>query len=483
MTEPSSPGPMAAGIVPRPAGPGDPGGEAATPDSWRLAALGILAGGVLAGALIEHRRLRKAIPAVTVGVALGCAIPIAMASRRPPISPEEAAAALKRAPKPPTFSIVVGARDEATVLPTLVADVSRQDYRDSAGKPLFELVVVDDRSVDGSGRAVLEAAKTRGIASVTRVIRREGERLPDGKGAALTAAQPSICRGDIVLVLDADARIEPLFLRRAAGYFAAGARAVTARRCILNADSGWLAGAQADEQTMDGELNRGRWAMGGCSEFRGNGIMVRRDLLEAVGGWRAAALTEDIDLSSRVAAGTGERVAWAIDAEVWEEPVRTVDGLFRQRVRWAEGAFRRAFEHGPSVMRSEQLSVASRLDFAAYVGQLVIPPVVVGATAAAAVTGRKRGLVTILVGYLGISAILGWDSLRWERRADGTPLRRAERARRALRVSLFNGLWLLTVPRALLDLILSRGPIRYVKMEHDGAGAPGRAAPDARKKG
>jgi hypothetical protein len=449
-------------------------GRPATPQSWRVAAFSILVGGVVAGALIENKRLRRLLPAVTAGVALGCALPVALASRRPPISPEKAAKALQGSEQPPTFSVVVGARDEAAVLPTLVADVSRQDYRDEQGRPRFELVVVDDRSVDGSGAAVLKAARKCGIGAVTRVIRREGDDLPDGKGAALTSAQPSICRGDVVLVLDADARIDPSFLRRAAGYFAAGARAVTARRCILDAGSGWLAAAQADEQTLDGELNRGRWAMGGCSEFRGNGIMVRRDVLEAVGGWRAAALTEDIDLSSRVAAASGDRVAWAIDAEVWEEPVRSVGGLWRQRSRWAEGAFRRAFEHGPAVMRSGRLPVASRLDFATYVGQLAVPPVVLGASANALVTGRTRGLLTVLVGYLGISALLGWDSLRWERHADGTPLRNEERLGRALRVSVFNGLWLLVVPRALLDLIFRRGPIRYVKMDHDGRGATGR---------
>lgn len=450
----------------------------ATPQAWRAAALGILAGGLIVGALVDHRKLRRVIPTLTAGVAIGCAIPIAVASRRPPISPDRAAEALEESPEPPTFSVVVGARDEAGVLPRLVADVSRQDYRDTDGRPLFELIVVDDRSGDGSGEAVLAAARAYGIAAVTRVIRREGEHLADGKGAALTAAQPSVCLGDVILVLDADARIDPVFLRRAAGYFAAGAKAVTARRCILDADSGWLAGAQADEQTMDGELNRGRWAMGGCSEFRGNGIMVRRDLLEAAGGWHAAALCEDIDLSSRVAAVSGERVAWAIDAEVWEEPVRSVGGLWRQRLRWAEGAFRRAFEHGPAVMRSGRLPVSSRLDFAAYVGQMAVPPILVGAAASAVVTGRKRGLLAILVSYLGVSAILGWDSLRWERHADGTQLRTGERLRRTLRVSLFNALWLFVVPRALLDLIFRRGPIRYVKMEHDGAGAPVWTTPD-----
>jgi hypothetical protein len=448
------------------------GGNLETPREWRAAALGILAGGTALGLMAGHRRLGRIVPMLTAGVALGAVLPIASASRRPPISPADAAQALAGATRPPTFTILVGARDEAAVLAQLVSDVSRQDYRDEAGKPLFELVVVDDRSIDGTGRIVTETARDLGVADVTRVFRREGADLADGKGAALTAAPPDVCRGDVVLVLDADARLEPQFLRLAAGYFAAGARAVTARRRILDSGDGWLAGAQADEQTLDGEINRGRWALGGCSEFRGNGIMVRCDLLAAAGGWRAAALTEDIDLSSRIAATSGDSVAWAIDAEVWEEPVRTLSGLWRQRLRWAEGAFRRAFEHGPAVVRSRELSLGAKLDFVAYVGQLAVPAIALGATVSAAVAGRRRGLLAILGGYLGVSAVLGWDALRWETRPDGGPLHPRERMGRAFRVSLFNGLWLVVVPKALLDLGLRRGPIRYTKMEHSGSAAP-----------
>ena len=457
--------------------------QSVTPEAWRKAAVGLLLGGFAVGVLSGHKRLGTAVPLFTAGVALGCAIPVALASRRPPISPESAAAALAGADRPPTFSVVVGARDEAAVLRQLVADVSRQDYRAADGSPFFELIVIDDRSTDGTADAVKTAAAEAGIEAITRVVERRGDGLPDGKGAALTAAQPDVCNGDVVLVLDADARLEPWFLRRAAGYFAAGANAVTARRRILDAESSWLAGAQADEQTLDGELNRGRWAMGGCSEFRGNGIMVRRELLAAVGGWRAAALTEDVDLSSRIAAAAGERVAWAIDAEVWEEPVRSMDSLCRQRLRWAEGAFRRAFEHGPAVVASSKLPVAARLDFVMYVSQLAVPPVVLGAAAAAVVTGRRRGVLSIAAGYMGISAVLGWDSLRWDRRPDGQPLGTGERLRRAARVSLFNCLWLLVVPRALIDLGLRRGPIRYIKMDHDGAGDPAGATNSGRSAG
>jgi hypothetical protein len=446
--------------------------SSATPAQWRAAALGILVGGFAVGLMASGRRMSRAVPLITAGVALGCAVPVALASRRPPISPEEAADALADTADPPTFSIVVAARDEAGVLRQLVADVSGQEYRRRDGRPLFDLIVVDDRSTDGTADAVMAAAADCGIAAVTRVIPRRGQSLPDGKAAALTAAQPDDCRGDVVLVLDADARLAPWFLRRAAGYFAAGANAVTARRRILDADHGWLEGAQADEQTLDGELNRGRWALGGCSEFRGNGIMIRRDLLARVGGWRASALTEDIDLSSRVAAAAGERVAWALDVEVWEEPVRSGERLWRQRFRWAEGALRRAFEHGPAVVASPHLSAGARLDFVTYVGQLAVPPIILGAAASAVATGRRRALAWILGGYLGTSALLGWDALRWESHADGGALTTSERLRRTLRVSLFGGVWIVAVPRALAALAFRRGPIPYVKMDHRGASKP-----------
>lgn len=398
----------------------------------------------------------------------GYVLPLALASRRPPIEP--GAPPLYQDVQPPTFTVLVAARDEASVLPALVRDVAAQDHRAADGTPLFELVVVDDRSTDGSGEAVIRTGADAAIPDRVRVIRRDGLGLPDGKGAALTAAQPDACRGDVVVVLDADARIGPAFLGRLARYIAAGAGAVSARRRILDADESWLAGAQADEQTLDGEIQRGRWALGGCSEFRGNGIVVRRDLLAAVGGWRAEALTEDLDLSSRLAAQFGVTVGWALDAEVWEEPVRTLRGLMRQRDRWAEGALRRAFEHGPRVLGSRVLSRRARLDFAAYAGQLAIPPVIVGAIVGAAVRRRAGPALILLGAYLGAGGVLAWDGLRWESDAEGRALAPAVRARRAVRVALFNGIWLVAVPGALWRLGTRQGPVGYAKMDHVGGG-------------
>jgi len=442
-------------------------GSMVTPPAWRVAALATLGGGIALGALAATGSAAGWVVAGSIGVVVAELLPILGASRRPPIGPDPAP--LDPDAAAPTISVVVAGRDEANVLPQLVADVAAQDHRDPSGRPRFELVVVDDRSTDGTAAAVSAAALAHGIEDVTTVIRRDGEGLPDGKGAALTAAQPERCHGDVVLVLDADARIGPGFLRRLAAYVAAGADAVTARRRILHAGSSWLAGAQADEQTQDGELQRGRWASGGCSEFRGNGIALRRSLLASVGGWRAAALTEDIDLSSRIAAAHGTTVAWAIDLEVWEEPVRAWSGLWRQRLRWSEGGLRRILEHGAAVMTSPRLSVRARFDFAAYGLQLVAPPLILGATAGAVGTGRVGTAVALVATYLAAGGTLAFDALRWETGPDGGPLPVAERLGRSGRAALFSAVWLFAIPGAMWRLATRRGRVRYDKMAHAGS--------------
>lgn len=447
-------------------GPGRSGPEE-TPTGWRAISLGVLLGGLAVGYRATAGRRATAPLAAAAAVVVGFVIPVARATRRPPIPP--AAPPLDPAAPPLTFSVIVAGRDEATVLPRLVADVAAQDWRDPDGTPRFELLVIDDRSTDGTGEAVRHAAQAAGIDAVTRVVRREGEDLPDGKGAALTAVQPEACGGDVVTVLDADARIAPGYLRALAAYVAAGAPAVTPRRRTLDAGSSLLAQLQADEQDVDGELQRGRWAMGGCSEFRGNGITVRRDLLADVGGWRAEALTEDIDLASRIAAAHGVSVAWALDAVVWEEPVRTWRGLLRQRLRWAEGGLRRNLQHGPAVLDSPRLNGTQKRDFLIYGGQLLAPPLILGAVAGA-VRRSPAGAVILVGTYMAMAGGLAWDALRWEADADGNPPPPRERLARSARQGLFSAFWLAAIPGAMWRLATRSGRVRYDKMPHHGSG-------------
>ena len=186
-------------------------GVAPTPDAWRVAALGALVGGAVLGYRAASGGAARLLVGGATAAALVATLPIALATRRPPIPP--GAPPLDPAASPPTFSVVVAARDEAVVVPSLIADLGAQDHRTPDGRPQFELIVIDDRSEDGTAQAALRAAGAAGLGDVTRLVRRHGD-VPDGKGAALTAVPPEDCRGDVVVVLDADARVGRASSRR-----------------------------------------------------------------------------------------------------------------------------------------------------------------------------------------------------------------------------------------------------------------------------
>ena len=416
------------------------GAGADTPLRWRIAALAPVGGGILAGDAAARRvgprgglaLVGAALPALTAALLLGERRWHAAAP-----GPTPGAAPL------PSISVVIAARDEARAVRHLLTDLGRQDHRAPNGRPCFDVVIIDDRSADGTAAAATEAAANAGLGTVTRVIARRGDGIADGKGAALTAIPPAALRGDVVVVLDADARVEPHFLRFLAEQMASGAPAFS---CPIEiAGDTLLARAQHAEQRLDVAIQRARFALGGLSEFRGNGIVVRRDILASAGGWRAV-LTEDLDLSSRTALN-GHRVDVARGVRIGADPVPTLRALWTQRLRWAEGALRRGFEHGAGVMTARRVRPGARADFAAYVTHLAVPGVVLGAGAGALRHRRPAALLGITATWGGALSIVG-----------RSPLAAATSA-----------VWIAAVPAAALRLAFRRGPVHYAKMEHVGA--------------
>jgi glycosyltransferase involved in cell wall biosynthesis len=111
---------------------------------------------------------------------------------------------------PPRLSVVVGARNEQAGVRAAVASLLRQDYPD------LELVVVDDRSTDATGRVLGDLAKAHPDRLHVVTI----ERLPPGwlgKPHALWVGARR-ATGRWLLFTDADVVFEPSCLRRAVGY-------------------------------------------------------------------------------------------------------------------------------------------------------------------------------------------------------------------------------------------------------------------------
>ncbi|HET8587649.1 MAG TPA: glycosyltransferase family 2 protein, partial [Candidatus Limnocylindria bacterium] len=346
----------------------------------------------------------------------------------------------------PWVTIVVPARDEADVIEGLLADLAALRYHDEQGRH-FDVLVVDDGSTDTT------ATLARAATGVT-VVQRPPDATPRTKAAVLAFVMPYV-RGDVLAVLDADARVAPDLIERTMRAWPTGepVAAVQVQRRPYNADAGWLPGAQADEQLMDLASQCGRWVTDGTAELRGNGMFVRRDALQRVGGWDPLALTEDLDLSTRLVAA-GDEVALAPAAVVGEEAVTSLAALWGQRLRWAEGSLRRLLEHGPRLVAGA-LPLGRKLDFLAFVGEFVIPPLFVITLVAALVNVSLGGPadwtvpVSLFAAYGAGTFLLALAGLA----ADG--VRGLPLLGRSARGALFLSHWLLVVPAALLRITVA----------------------------
>ena len=94
-----------------------------------------------------------------------------------------------------------------------------------------------------------------------------------------------------------------------------------------------------------------RSANGYFTNFTGTAGVWRRTAIEASGGWSAATLTEDLDLSYR-AQLLGWKAAYIEDLVVPEELPVSIDAYRRQQSRWATGSFQTAFHLLLPVLRS-----------------------------------------------------------------------------------------------------------------------------------
>jgi 1,2-diacylglycerol 3-beta-glucosyltransferase len=360
----------------------------------------------------------------------------------------------------PFVSLVVPARNEATVIGPTIAALRVQAYARRDGSPAYEVLVIDDASTDATHEAARAAAAETGHVTLRR---REPEPGPRTKGSVLAFAMPFV-RGDVVGAVDADTHVAPAFLERVMRAWAArdpGAAAFQVARHPRNEGISWLTAAQGEEQLMDMASQCGRWATDGTAELRGNGMFVRREALESVGGWRPAAMTEDLDLSTRLSAA-GHHVALAPEIAVEEEAVERLSALWPQRLRWAEGSLRRLLEHGPGLLAGSQ-PPNRKLDFLAFAAEFLLPPLFATTIVASLLTipmprpADWTVPASLFAGY-GIGVFLLAIGGLWAAGVRGLPL-----VGRALRGALFLSHWLVVVPWALVRIAFLPASVDFVQ--------------------
>ena len=315
--------------------------------------------------------------------------------RRPPIGlPERWIGEL------PHVTVQLPVYNEANVVGRLIDAACSLDYPSDR----LQIQLLDDSTDETTAIAAARVAAWR----------RRGRRIEHlcrgsrcGYKAGALAHGLRRAQGDFLLVLDADFVPEPDLLRRLLPPFTdARVGMVQAAWSYLNEEDGWLTRAQT--LLLDGHFqieHEARFRTGLFFNFNGTAGMWRRACVEDAGGWRAATLTEDLDLSYR-AQLAGWRFVFLSNVQVPSELPAEMRAVEVQQERWAQGGVQTARLLLPRIWRSPH-SLATKAEATAHLLGHIVHPVTLLLAAALSVlafSGAGRDWLPAWLHVLGVSA-------------------------------------------------------------------------------
>jgi cellulose synthase/poly-beta-1,6-N-acetylglucosamine synthase-like glycosyltransferase len=236
----------------------------------------------------------------------------------------------------PYFSIVVPVKNERAVVRRLLEALSNLSYPVDK----FEIVVVDDGSMDGTVEICSQFAASHGNVKFLQ------RKVSEGKASALNYGLAH-SSGDIIAIFDADNVPARDILSRAAEYFFdPKVAAVQGRIHSINSHENMLTQFLAYEDAVWCEaFLRGKDALGLFVHLRGCCQFVRANTLKAIGGFDKDTLAEDIEVSARLTE-QHHAIKYASDLRTWQESPSTLMGFLKQRVRWYRGHMEVALKYG-----------------------------------------------------------------------------------------------------------------------------------------
>jgi cellulose synthase/poly-beta-1,6-N-acetylglucosamine synthase-like glycosyltransferase len=233
----------------------------------------------------------------------------------------------------PSISIMIPAHNEELVIERTLKTLLASDYPHAK----LEIIVLNDGSTDATREILDRLARAHPVLRPVHIPPGEGGK---GKAAVLNRGL-KLTRHDLVAIYDADNQPQPSSLRYLAAQLVLHPElgAVLGKFRTLNRKRNWLTRfINIEGLSFQWIVQAGRWKLLKVATLPGTNFIVRKDVLEEVGGWDEEALTEDAELSLRILEA-GYRIKFVPYAVTWEQEPETLGVWFRQRTRWARGNF------------------------------------------------------------------------------------------------------------------------------------------------
>ncbi|HYK87214.1 MAG TPA: glycosyltransferase family 2 protein [Acidobacteriota bacterium] len=239
---------------------------------------------------------------------------------------------LEKAPlELPAVSLMVPAHNEGIVISYTLEALTKLEYP----RDRLEILVINDGSTDDTAcRVESVAARDPRV----RLFTVPAEFAARGKSAALNRGLKQ-CSHDIIGIFDADNLPEPDSVLHLARQLVADpdlGAVIGKFRCINKRKNLLTRFINLESLAFQWIIQAGRWRLLRMSTLPGTNYLIRRSLLEALGGWDEQALTEDAEMSIRIYQA-GYLIKFIPYAVTWEQEPETLRVWFKQRVRWARG--------------------------------------------------------------------------------------------------------------------------------------------------
>ncbi|MEX5440693.1 poly-beta-1,6-N-acetyl-D-glucosamine synthase [Acinetobacter indicus] len=197
--------------------------------------------------------------------------------------------------------------------------------------PNFEVIAINDGSSDNTGEVLNRLAAQHPRLRVVHLAENQGKAMGLQAGSLVTDAE-------YLLGIDGDALLDPHAASWMLRHFQRdpAVAAVTGNPRIRNRST-LLGRVQVGEfSSIIGMIKRAQRTYGRIFTVSGAITAFRKSAVHQVGYWSHDMLTEDIDISWKL-----QRAGWKIEFEpnalVWVLMPETLQGLWKQRLRWAMG--------------------------------------------------------------------------------------------------------------------------------------------------
>jgi 1,2-diacylglycerol 3-beta-glucosyltransferase len=238
-----------------------------------------------------------------------------------------------RAAYQPRVSVVLAARDEEANIGACIESLAQLRYPEE----LLEIVIVDDRSEDGT--QAIARRLTENDARFRVISARSEPEMRPGKACAVMQGIEASA-GEIVMLTDADCRVPPSWVEATVEHFADREVGIVAGFTTMRGD-GWLDAIQELDWLYLLSVAAAMIRLRAPQTINGTNFSVRRSAYDRVGGHRGIpfSVTEDQALFHAITSRTDLVARFPMDARTTleTEPCRSLRTLHRQKLRWFTG--------------------------------------------------------------------------------------------------------------------------------------------------